>query len=65
MGDQPWRIERCEFLCEIPPELGAATGFKEADGKLYVQTESGIEMIVPVAWIDHPERRPSPEDSRG
>ena len=46
--DDPWEIPDCTFVCEVPPQLGAVTGFKQRDGKLYVTTESGIEMIVPI-----------------
>lgn len=35
-----------QYVCDVPPELGKVTAFKIVAGKMTVETESGIPMIV-------------------
>lgn len=41
------RWDNAEYICAVPRELGAVTGFKFREGRVTVKTESGYEMIVP------------------
>lgn len=46
MSEPRW-IEGTTFVCEVPPELGAVTGFKQNGERVYAETESGIQMLIP------------------
>lgn len=37
----------CDFLCEVPMDLGQVTALVERGGKLIAETESGIQFILP------------------
>lgn len=45
---EPIWLPDCTFVCEVPRPLGAVTRLKKRGGKIVAETESGIEMIVPV-----------------
>ena len=44
---EPRRIEGATFVCEVPSQLGAVTGFKQSGERVYAETESGIQMLIP------------------
>lgn len=43
----PFMISGCEYVCNVPPELGAVTGLEMSHGRVLARTESGISMIIP------------------
>lgn len=40
-------ISGCEYICAVPPDLGAVTKLELVRGRVLARTESGITMIVP------------------
>lgn len=45
--DSPHHACGAAFVCEVPPALGRVTKIKSQGGKVFVETESGTQMIVP------------------
>lgn len=41
---------QAEFLCNLPPHLGALIKLRSLNGRVIAETESGITMIVPKAY---------------
>jgi hypothetical protein len=41
-------VHGAKFLCSVPQALGAPVSINVRDGKILVQTESGIPLIVPL-----------------
>lgn len=41
----------CDFICEVPMELGRVTALIERNGKLIAETKSGTQFILPTGWI--------------
>ena len=36
------------FICKVPDELGRVTRLEVRNGRVFAQTESGIDFIVPL-----------------
>lgn len=54
-----WVNDPMAYLCEVPKSLGRVTGIKQRDGKVYVTTASGVEMIVPTGGLNiTPKEKP-------
>jgi hypothetical protein len=47
----PIKRDGVEFVCKVPDELGRVKRLIVRDGKVTAETESGIEMIVPMRAI--------------
>lgn len=50
------RVKGAQFVCAVPPELGAVTKMEIISGRVVAHTESGIDMIVPQARGDSTSR---------
>jgi len=48
---EPLRIEGAQFLCEVPRALGRVKKIRIRNDKVMVETEGGIQMIVPVIRV--------------
>ncbi len=53
--DAYWKSDAA-YVCEVPASLGAVTGLSVQNGRVVAETESGMQMIVPVSPPQGEER---------